>query len=344
MTQTIQKEPDTATWRNAVAGFERPSLPRSLGQIATSLIPYFALWVAMYYSLSVSYWITLALAIPAGGFLIRIFIICHDCGHGSFFKSKRANRIFGFICGVMPFIPSYYWSLEHAKHHAHGGDLDNRGDGDIWTLTVEEYLAAPLKTRIHYRIYRNPFVMFGIGPLYTFMIRYRFWTKKDGSRARRSTIETNLAILAIIVVASLTIGFKAYLMIQLPVMIVAGTSGVWLFYVQHQFETTYYERHNEWSYVLEALEGSSYYQLPRIFQFFSGNIGFHHVHHLSPRIPNYYLERCHNANAIFRNVRNITFWSSFKSLTYRMWDEERKHLVGWDYIKTFLAKQATSQR
>jgi omega-6 fatty acid desaturase (delta-12 desaturase) len=297
----------------------------------------------MYYALNISYWITLALAFPAAGFLTRVFIIFHDCGHGSFFKSRRANRVLGFFTALLTFIPSYYWSHQHAKHHASAGDLDNRGSGDVWTLTVQEYLELPRRRRLWYRIYRNPLFFFGIGPAFTFFVRYRYWRRTDNTRARWSTIKTNLALVGIMVGASLTIGIKAYLMIQLPVMLIAFTAGVRLFYVQHQFEGTYWERSAEWDYVQEALEGSSFYKLPRVLHWFTGNIGFHHVHHLSPRIPNYHLHRCHESSSILKSARHITLLSSLKSLTYRLWDEERKRLVGFSYVPVFLKKQQSGR-
>jgi omega-6 fatty acid desaturase (delta-12 desaturase) len=327
------------SWRRVVAKYEAPRLARSLRQVANTMIPYFALLCVMYLTLDISYWITLALAIPAAGFLIRSFIIVHDCGHGSFFKSKKANRFLGFFAALLTFLPSYYWSHEHAKHHAHAGDLDRRGRGDIWTVTVQEYLAMPRRRRIWYRVYRNPFFLFGVAPLFVFFVNYRYWRRGDTARARWSTIKTNLALVVVVTAASLTIGIKAYLLIQLPIMIVAGAAGVWLFYVQHQFENTYWERHEEWSYVRHALEGSSFYKLPRILQWFTGNIGFHHVHHLSPRIPNYNLQKCHESHPMFKSVKHITLWSSLKSLGYRLWDEERKKLVGFSYISIYLGKK-----
>ena len=326
-------------WRKVVAKYEAPSLARSLRQIANTIIPYFALLCVMYLTLDVSYWITLGLAIPAAGFLIRNFVIFHDCGHGSFFKSRKANRILGFFAGVLTFMPSYYWSHQHAKHHATAGDLDHRGDGDVWTLTVQEYLALSRWKRIWYRTYRNPFFLFGVVPLYFFLVYYRYWRPGDNTRVRWSTMRTNAALLGIVSVASLTIGIQAYLMIQLPIIIVAGSAGVWLFYVQHQFENTYWERNQEWSYVRHALEGSSFYKLPRILQWFTGNIGFHHLHHLSPRIPNYNLQKCHESHPMFQAVQHITLWSSLKSLGYRLWDEEHKKLVGFSYVSVYLAKQ-----
>ncbi|MCZ6617253.1 MAG: fatty acid desaturase [Gammaproteobacteria bacterium] len=340
MTLSTETKDGRPAWRRIVAKYEKPNLGRSLGQIASTMIPYFAILCVMYLTLEVSYWITLALAFPAAGFLTRNFIICHDCGHGSFFKSKKANRILGFVSGVLTFLPSYYWSHEHAKHHAAAGDLDRRGHGDIWTLTVQEYLALSRGKRIWYRLYRNPFFLFGVAPIFVFLVNYRYWRRGDTARDRWSTIRTNLALVAIVIVASLTIGIKAYVMIQVPIMIVAGAFGVWLFYVQHQFENTYWERHENWNYVQHALKGSSFYKLPGIFQWFSGNIGFHHVHHLSPRIPNYYLQKCHESHPMFQEVKHVTLWSSMKCLGYRMWDEERKKLVGFSYVSVYLAKQA----
>jgi omega-6 fatty acid desaturase (delta-12 desaturase) len=307
--------------------------------VTNTLLPYFAVLVAMYYSIGISYWITLALSIPAAGLLIRAFIICHDCGHGSFFESRRANRILGVFTGLLVFLPSYYWSHQHAKHHATAGDLDQRGSGDVWTLTVQEYVDLPRHRQLLYRLYRHPLVLLGIGPAYTFFLRYRWWVGSDSPRARRSTIWTNVALAVIVVAMSLTIGFKTYLMIQLPIMLVAGAGGVWLFYVQHQFEGAYWERHSRWSYVREALDGSSFYDLPRILHWFTGNIGFHHVHHLSPRIPNYYLRACHESSSLFARVKHISLRSSLNSLAYRLWDEENRRLVGFGYVPVFLEKQ-----
>jgi omega-6 fatty acid desaturase (delta-12 desaturase) len=246
------------------------------------------------------------------------------------------------VTGLLTFVPSYSWSHEHAKHHAAAGDLDNRGDGDIWTLTLQEYLAFPRRKRMWYRIYRNPVSLFGIGPLYTFLIRYRFWRQRDSTRARWSTIRTNVVLLGIVLVMSLTIGVKAYLMIQLPILLLGTTAGVWLFYVQHQFEGIYWERHEKWSFVREAIEGSSFYKLPRVLQWFTGNIGFHHVHHLSPRIPNYHLQKCHESHAMFTAVQPLTLWSSLQSFAFRLWDEEEKKLVSYGYIETVLSKRPTS--
>jgi omega-6 fatty acid desaturase (delta-12 desaturase) len=337
-TPSLESKEGRRTWRGVVAQFEAPSLPRSLRQIANTLLPYFALLCAMYLSLDVSYWLTLGLAVPAAGFLTRNFIIFHDCGHGSFFKSHRANRGLGFVTALLTFMPSYFWSHRHASHHAHAGNLDHRGTGDVWTVTVNEYLKMPLWKRAIYRIYRNPFFLFGFAPLYLFLLHYRIWTPSDNRRARWSAIRTNLALASIILVSSMTIGFKAYIMIQLPILLIAGSAGIWLFYVQHQFENTYWERHEDWSYVRHAMEGSSFYKLPRLLQWFSGNIGFHHIHHLSPRIPNYKLQECHEFDPMFEAVNEVTLRSSLCALGYRLWDEEHKRLVGFSYLRTYLAR------
>lgn len=320
-------------WRTVVSNYHHSDLWRSVWQVANTFIPYVILWYVMYRSLEISYWITLALSLPAAGLLIRIFVIFHDCGHGSFFKSQKANDILGFISGVLTLTPYYGWRHEHAVHHATAGDLDRRGVGDIRTLTVKEYLALPLKDRLKYRLYRHPLVMFFIGPLFLFLIWQRFPPKVGGKRERHSVYWTNLALAGILVVMSVTIGIKAFVLIELPMVVISSAAGVWLFYVQHQYEGVYWERHEDWDYVSVALQGSSFYKLPRVLQWFTGNIGYHHVHHLSPRIPNYYLEKCHNENPMFHDVKSITLKESLKSLSFRLWDEERHQLVGFDHLK-----------
>jgi len=340
---SLPSRPDRA-WREAIKHFERPVLHRSIRQLLNTLLPYFALLAGMVLLLDVSYWLSLLLAVPAAGFAIRTFIICHDCGHGSFFRSRTANRWVGFVTGVLTFTPAQAWARQHKKHHATSGNLDKRGTGDIWTMTVQEYLDASWWQRLQYRLYRHPLVMFGIGPAYMFFVLHRFWRRGDDARARWDVVLTNLALLAIVTAASLTIGLKAYLMVQLPVMLISGTAGVWLFYVQHQFEGTYWERHEGWDYYRQAVEGSSFYRLPRVLQWFTGNIGFHHVHHLSSKIPNYHLEACHRSNPLFHSIRPVTLWSSLKSLGYRLWDEERQRLVGFDAVPAYQKARVTARR
>ena len=329
-----KRQGNTLAWKKLVARYEQPSLWRSVFQFVNSLVPYGVLWFLIYRSLAVSYWITLLLVILAGGFVMRLFIIHHDCGHGSFFKSQRANNIVGFVTGVLTFTPYQFWRWKHAVHHAGSGDLDRRDLGAVWTLTVQEYLDAPFWKRLVYRLVRNPFVLLVVAPSILFLILHRFASARASKRDRRSVHWTNLAILAVAVVLSLVMGVKAYLMIQLSVMTVAGTVGVWLFYVQHQFEGVYWQRHGEWDYTAAALQGSSYYKLPRILQWFSGNIGFHHIHHLSPRIPNYNLEKCHNGDPLFQRVTTVTLLPSLKSLTFRLWDEPNRRLVSYSYLRT----------
>jgi omega-6 fatty acid desaturase (delta-12 desaturase) len=322
------------TWVKTVAKYQTPKLSISLWQIASSYIPYIALWVAMYYSLSVSYLLTLVLAVIAGGFLVRIFIIQHDCGHMAFFKDKRLNDIVGFISGVFTLTPYEYWQTGHARHHATSGDLDFRGYGDVWTMTVKEYIAATPKNRLGYRMYRNPFIMFGLGPLYMFVINQRAplaWRYADTHKMKRSLIYTDLALLAITIVMSFTIGFWNFLAILLPTAAVSGGIGVFLFYVQHQFEEAYWRYHPEWDYTSAALEGSSYLKLPRALQWITGNIGLHHIHHLSPRIPNYLLEQCHNENPEFQNAPTLSLRTALGIVVSKLalFDEEQNRLISF---------------
>ena len=319
-------------WRKTVAEFQRPSLIRSMWQIVNSLGVYLLLWYLIYLSLGISYWLTIPLAIVAGGFLVRVFIIFHDCTHGSFFKSRKANDILGFFTGVLTFTPYHQWRWEHSVHHAHAGDLDRRGLGDIWTMTVQEYLAASRGTRFRYRLARSPIVLFVLAPTFLFLVLQRFPLAKASKKIRRSLHLTNLSIFALAAVLVWLFGLQAYLAIQLTVVLVAATSGVWLFYVQHQFEGVSWERGESWDFTQAALKGSSFYRLPGILQWFSGNIGFHHIHHLSPRIPNYYLESCHKADPLFQSVPVITLFLSMKSLRFRLWDEEGHKLVGFRHL------------
>ena len=325
------------TWQEAIAQYQKPDNLRSIWQLINTLVPYAALWVFMAFSLKISYWLTLVGVILAGGLLVRIFIIFHDCGHGSFFKSAKANAFWGFITGILIFTPYSYWWHKHAQHHASSGDLDRRGIGDVWTMTVKEYLAASRWLRIKYRLARNPLVLFVIAPPFLFLVLHRIPHKISGPRAERSVHLTNLAVLGMVAVLVAILGVKNYLLIQLPIVWIAASAGVWLFYVQHQFEGVYWERHENWDYLTEAIQGSSFYKLPKILQWFTGNIGFHHVHHLSPKIPNYFLERCHREVTLFCDIKPITLLASFKSLVFRLWDEKGKRLVGFGDLKRIKA-------
>lgn len=333
MTNPSRQPKPKAEWQKIVAKYQTPQKSKSVGQLLNTLIPYALLWIVMIKCLSISYGLVLALSFLASGFLIRTFIIFHDCGHGSFFKSKRANDFWGYITGVLTFTPYQYWRHEHAVHHSHAGDLDERGWGDVWTMTVDEYIAASKWTRFKYRIARNPIILFIIGPSILFFIVQRIPLGRPGGRGHRSVHYTNLGILVLAIVMSYLIGLKAFLMIQLPTMAFAASMGVWLFYVQHQFEGVYWERSENWDYVTEALKGSSFLKLPKILQWFTGNIGFHHIHHLSPRIPNYFLEKCYLENPMFQDIKPLTMWTSLKSMTYRLWDEKNHRLVGFKYLR-----------
>jgi acyl-lipid omega-6 desaturase (Delta-12 desaturase) len=324
---------DPAAWKQIVARYQTPSTGRAVWQLANTLIPYAALWYLMYLSAPVSWWLTLPLAVLAGAFLVRTFIIFHDCGHNCFLKSTTANHVIGALTGALAFTPYFHWRWEHAIHHASAGDLDRRGMGDVWTLTVREYLEASRWKRFAYRLARNPLVLFVLAPLFLFLLKQRVPSFQAPARERYSVYWTNLAMGAIAAGLIWLFGLKAYLIIQLTVVTMAGSAGVWLFYVQHQFDGVYWERHPEWDYVSAALQGSSFYKLPRVLQWFSGNIGFHHIHHLSPRIPNYHLEQCHRAEPLFQTVKPVTLFSSLKSLTFRLWDEQRRTLIGYRQLK-----------
>jgi omega-6 fatty acid desaturase (delta-12 desaturase) len=330
------------TWKQAVAAYQSPDLRRSIWQLANSLVPFLALWYLAYRLLAVSYWLTLATDILAAGFLVRVFIIFHDCGHGSFFSSKAANDTVGFITGVFTLTPYYEWRHEHALHHATAGDLDRRGRGDVWTMTVSEYRAASFWQRLGYRLYRNPLVMFGVGPLYVFLLKQRLPRPGSEPRERLSVHLANLALTVIIAALTLAIGLKAVLLVHLPIMLISGAAGVWLFYVQHQFEEVYWQRSGERDYVDVALKGSSLFALPRVLQWFSGNIGFHHIHHLSPRIPNYRLEKCYREQPLFQDVDRITLLGSLRTLRLRLYDEQSQRLVGFGALRAGLDAQPTA--
>jgi omega-6 fatty acid desaturase (delta-12 desaturase) len=296
----------------------------------------------MYWSLDVSYWLTLALAFPAAGLFIRTFIIMHDCGHGSFLPSRTWNDVVGFITGVLTSTPYAHWRREHAIHHATSGHLDERGTGDVTTLTVKEYLSSSRWQRIYYRVYRNPLTLLIAGPIILF-IKHRWPTRGiAGAREIFNVHATNIAMAAIAATLALLIGVRELVMIWAPVFLLAGSIGVLLFYVQHQFEDAYWRAAPEWDYATAAVMGSSYFRLPRVLQWFTGNIGFHHVHHLSPRIPNYSLERCHRENPTFQKVTTLTLKESFRTLRLKLWDEDNGRMVGWREFRRMRQERAGS--
>jgi omega-6 fatty acid desaturase (delta-12 desaturase) len=324
-------------WYKQLGKYEKPHLGKAVWQLVNTLVPYAGLWTAIVWMLNrgYSFWLTLPLMVIAAGLLVRVFIFFHDCGHGSFFASPLANKIVGYICGILVFTPYEDWRHPHAVHHASTGDLERRGHGDIWTMTVEEYLAAPLKTRFAYRAYRNPFVMLFIGPLYIFLISQRVPHSDAGPRERESVYIANIAIAGIMLLAHFTIGLKMYAMVQIPIMSMAGAAGVWMFYVQHQFEPVYWARHDKWDPIAAALEGSSYYKLPKVLQWFTGNIGLHHIHHLRPRIPNYNLQQCYDEVAALQVKEPLTIKRSIKSMFMNLWDESHQRLISFRALKRY---------
>ncbi len=332
----------TPYWKDSVARHEQPSLRHSLFDVVTSVLPYLALSVVMYLCLDVSVWITLALAVPAAGFLLRTFIVFHDCAHGSFLPSKRANLWLGRFTGLLVFQPFGNWRHNHAVHHGTAGDLDRRGTGDIPTLTVEEYLSSPWQQRLGYRLFRNPLVMFGIGPIWSLMIGPRIWSKKMRPRQRRSVIATNLVLAGVIGAIIWFVGLEAWLLVQMPIAILAGTMGIFMFYVQHQFEDVYWENSEDWSYADAALQGSSYLVLPKLLQFFTGNIGLHHVHHLSAKIPNYHLQRAHDENPIFHDVPVLSVRDGLRSIRLKVIDPASGRLLTWRQVKAVSFVPASS--
>ncbi|MBK8797659.1 MAG: fatty acid desaturase [Anaerolineales bacterium] len=329
-TQPAQDAAAYEGWRQVVAKYQRPDARKSIWQLINSFGGLFLCWVVMYFSLNIGYWLTLLLAIPAAGFAVRIFIIQHDCGHGSFYKSRKANDSTGVVCSLITLTPYKYWRKSHAIHHAHHAELEERGVGDVWTMTVDEYLAAPWWKKVAYRVFRHPLFLFGVAPGINFLILERFpiEVKKEWRNGEReSVLYTNLALLGLFTLFMVWVSVGAVLAIFLPTFLIAAAAGTWLFYVQHQFERTYWEHTPEWDYTLAAMHGSSYYRLPKLLQWFTGNIGFHHIHHLSPRIPNYNLERCHAENPIMQRVVQLTLWSSFKTTSLALWDEKKQRLV-----------------
>lgn len=315
------------SWEKMVMNYNKPDLRKSIWQICNSLIPYLIMWFLMYQSLRYSYWLTLLLSIIACGFLIRMFIIFHDCGHGSFFRKKLANDTVGIIMGIMAFTPYYKWHTEHRIHHATAGNLDKRGIGDVWTLTLDEYKKSSKGIRFLYRAFRNPFIMFSLGPIIIVMFLNRITRSGMTMQEKNNVYFTNSMIILMAVLMSLWIGLKAYLLIQLPVILISHSMGLWLFYVQHQFDDVSWERNNAWNYKTAAIQGSSFLRLPLIFQWFTGNIGFHHVHHLSSRIPNYNLSKCHYDNELFKEVKPINLFSSFKTFKLNIWDEVNRQMT-----------------
>jgi omega-6 fatty acid desaturase (delta-12 desaturase) len=325
---SVVVDPETAgSWRGVLDRHAEPRLGRSLLDLGTSVVPYLMTVTAMVFVLRVSLLLMLVLVLPAGGFLIRSFIVFHDCTHGSFLRSRRANNLLGVAIGLLVWLPFRCWQHEHAVHHATSGDLDRRGTGDIATLTVSEYRALPFSRRVGYQLFRNPAVMFGLGWLLVLVLKPRVVPRGARPRIRNSVLATDVALALIVATLCYTLGWRDYLLIQGPIFFVAGAAGIWLFYVQHQFEDTYWQGHGDWRYDYAALEGSSYLKLPRLLQFFTGNIGFHHVHHLSVGIPNYNLQEAHETTERLQAVPELTLRDGLRATRLKLWDERTGRLV-----------------
>jgi len=318
-------------WVTDLKRYEQPDVRKVFVQLIDTVLPYLSLLVLMYLTIhwNAPYWATLLLAVPAAGFLVRTFVIFHDCVHGSYLASKSAVTILGTILGIITFTPFSEWRHHHGVHHSTSGNLDRRGVGDVWTMTVAEYTASSRAKRLFYRLFRNPLFMFGLGPLYMFLILHRIPSRHARKEQVRDVLVADVVLAAIIVAAAFTIGIKAYIMVQLPVLMLGGSAGIWLFYVQHQFDPAYWARTEDWGSMQAALQGSSFYKLPKVLQWISGNIGFHHIHHLRPRIPNYNLERCLRDNSELQLDRPLTLWRSLKSVRLNLWDEKRHILLSF---------------
>jgi acyl-lipid omega-6 desaturase (Delta-12 desaturase) len=314
------------SWRALLAPHMKPRLRPALLDVATSIVAYLALMATMFAAFRISYLVVLALAIPAAGFMVRTFIVFHDCAHGSFVRSKRVNATLGAVLGVVLYTPFAWWRHEHAVHHATTGDLDKRGIGDIQTLTVDEYRARSWPGRFQYRLFRNPFVMFVFGPLWVLLISQRLITRDMRPRLRNSVLGTDLALALLIGALVLLVGWKEFLLVQGPPLLLAGAVGIWLFYVQHQFEDAYWQTSETWSFEEAALQGSSHLELPRILRFFTGNIGLHHVHHLSARIPNYNLQNAHDAGGL-ESVTTLSLRDGIRAVRLKLWDQDQHRLV-----------------
>ena len=329
---SIETPNDARRWPQVLARYRQPSNGRGLVEVAITVVPLAALWLLAWLTLDVGYWLTLPLALASGAFLLRLFMIQHDCSHGSFFRYRLANDWIGRLAGIVTMTPYDVWRRTHATHHASSGNLDRRGMGDVDTLTVEEYRARSMWGRLRYRLYRHPLVMFGLGPAYLFLLQHRLpigLMRGNGWRPWISTMATNLTIAVVAGGLIWLIGIKAFLLVHLPALLVAASIGVWLFYVQHQFEDTVWASDGKWDAQDAALHGSSHYDLPAFLRWFTANIGMHHVHHLSSRIPFYRLPRVLRDHPELRNVSRLTLLESFRCVRLALWDGTQRRLVSF---------------
>lgn len=333
VTCTSKMTPTLRDLDPCLSEYRRPSARHGTWQLVSTLFLLTVSWALMYLALNISYFLSLVLLLPTSLLLVRIFILQHDCGHRSLFQSKRVNDAIGSVLGILTLTPYHCWRREHAIHHANSGDLDRRGrgQGEIRVMTVNEYRNASWQTRLKYRMYRHPFVLFCIGPIYEFFIsqRFTFLVPKTWKRERRSILLTNLGAALFFLGMSWWLGPTEFLMIHLPVMVLAAQIGIWLFYVQHQYEEAFYEHADEWDYVQAAMAGSSHYRLPKVLQWFTANIGLHHIHHLDSRIPNYRLQKCSDEQPRLRAAKELTMRESVRCVFYKLWDEDQEKMVGF---------------
>ncbi|MEE8438529.1 MAG: fatty acid desaturase [Micropepsaceae bacterium] len=323
--------PEARNWVKILSQYREPDALRSVVEIAITLLPFALFWAATLVALEYSYLLSLLLAIPAAGFLLRLFLIQHDCGHGTFFQNRRVNDWVGRTLGILTLTPYDLWKRSHATHHATSGNLNRRGVGDIVTLTLSEYESLSIWRRLKYRMYRHPFVMFALGPAHLFLLQHRIpiGFMRDGSMPWVSTMATNAATAVIISVLVWFVGIKAFLLVQLPISVLAASVGVWLFYVQHQFETTCWDRDPEWKMHNAALHGSSFYDLPPVLRWITANIGMHHVHHLSSRIPYYKLPTALKDYPELKTISRVTLIESLRCVRFALWDESRRILISF---------------
>lgn len=322
-------------WLTIVGAYRHPDVKRSILEIVVTGVPFAVLWGATYAAYQVSFWLALLLAVPAGFFLTRLFLIQHDCGHGAFFKKRATNDWIGRIIGVLTLTPYEVWRRSHAVHHATSGNLDKRGVGDIDTITVREFLAMSKWQQLRYRLYRHPIVLFGLGPAFIFLVHQRlpFGQMREGWRPWISAMGTNVAIALLFTFMIWLVGWQAFLAVHIPIVVAAATVGIWLFYIQHQFEDTYWAHSGEWSHQTAALLGSSYYEMPKALQWLTANIGIHNVHHLYSRIPFYRLSEVLRDYPELANIRRIKFLEGFKECVLKLWDEDARRLVPFRELK-----------
>jgi omega-6 fatty acid desaturase (delta-12 desaturase) len=329
--------PDSRALMRNLAPYREPSTARSVLELAITAVPFVLLWGLIWVAVDAGYWIGLLLAVPAAGFLVRLFLIQHDCGHGSFFRHRLTNDWVGRAIGVVTLTPYDYWRRAHALHHANSGNLERRGIGDIDTLTVDEFRARTPLQQLLYRLYRHPIVMFGLGPAYLFILRHRLpmGLMRSGLAPWVSAMATNMAIAILVAGIIWLVGLGPFLLVQMPITLIAASIGVWLFYVQHQFEDTFWEHDRDWSFHEAALNGSSHYDLPGILRWFTANIGVHHVHHLSSRIPYYRLPEALRNHPELQNIGRLTLLQSLKTVRLVLWDEEKRRLVSFRETREF---------